>query len=405
VGIARDIPHAHSKAALGVGGGGFLPRPHRLGTLKTDQTTMTRRLQLFFLLPAFVCTREQIFFDYPIPNQPLMEGDLLVSTQGVTDSRARLCFYQEDELESFGCANDRFVKVKGLAPGTYNFTVRLQKNLPEQQAGKPLRFHSNRHEPVASTQLHIVDSSEPHIREEWLDQVEFGDTSKLGLEIASKYIGAVKKSMQRAMINQSKLSGTLGNFVMDIEGMSGSGFRHFLNNLCAEKEWNYLEIGNWKGSTACSCLAHNSVNAVFVDNWSQFKGPKDVFAENLQRCKEGNQVQTFDQSCWEMASELEQMPKFNLYLFDGPHTKADHYNAIAVFARFLEDVSIILVDDWNYPNVREATLRAIKDEKLVVMYKLELIAVESYWTDYGFWRKTNWHNGLGVFVVSKVPVT
>jgi hypothetical protein len=140
-----------------------------------------------------------------------------------------------------------------------------------------------------------------------------------------------------------------------------------------------------------------------VDNWSQFKGPRDIFEENLQRCEGVNRVQTFDQSCWDpdLAKTLQQMPKFNLYLFDGPHTEEDHYNAISKFAQVLDDVSIVLVDDWNYPTVRTATLKAIDEMNMVVMYKQELIAVESYWNDNGLWRKTKWHNGLGVFVLSK----
>jgi hypothetical protein len=87
------------------------------------------------------------------------------------------------------------------------------------------------------------------------------------------------------------------------------------------------------------------------------------------------------------------MPKFNLYLFDGAHTEEDHYNAIARFAQVLDDVSIVLVDDWNYPTVRTATLKAIDETNMVVMYKQELISVESYWNDNVFGERRSGTTG------------
>ena len=70
----------------------------------------------------------------------------------------------------------------------------------------------------------------------------------------------------------------------DIEGMSGRRYRLFINALMGLiPNPRYLEVGVWAGSTLCSAIAGNKVQAVAIDNWSQFAGPRERFLENLKQ--------------------------------------------------------------------------------------------------------------------------
>ena len=45
----------------------------------------------------------------------------------------------------------------------------------------------------------------------------------------------------------------LPDYVVNMEGMSGIKHRYWINNFISHpEEPRYLEIGSWKGSTACS---------------------------------------------------------------------------------------------------------------------------------------------------------
>lgn len=69
-------------------------------------------------------------------------------------------------------------------------------------------------------------------------------------------ISHVKESIEKAKNGISKLY----QGILNIEGMSGSKIRHFLNNVCSFKGVNYLEIGCWKGSTLVSAAYNNETN-------------------------------------------------------------------------------------------------------------------------------------------------
>lgn len=57
-----------------------------------------------------------------------------------------------------------------------------------------------------------------------------------------------------------------------IDGMSGQSYRYVLNKMLS-LEKNYLEVGTWRGSTACAALDGNRISAWLIDDWSEFGGP------------------------------------------------------------------------------------------------------------------------------------
>ena len=53
------------------------------------------------------------------------------------------------------------------------------------------------------------------------------------------------------------------------------------------------------------------------------------------------------------------LPPFDLYFFDGPHSTESHYNSILLYNHLASPVYILVVDDWNFPSVKEGTVKGI----------------------------------------------
>ena len=95
------------------------------------------------------------------------------------------------------------------------------------------------------------------------------------------YVDFLKESFEKCLNYESKLP----SWILELEGMSGKKYRHFINNLINfVPNCKYLEIGCWKGSTLCSALYNNNVIAYTVDNWGEFGGPKVEFQNNVKKC-------------------------------------------------------------------------------------------------------------------------
>lgn len=97
---------------------------------------------------------------------------------------------------------------------------------------------------------------------------------------------ALFTAFQRANTRAVSLPAT----VRDVEGMSGQRYRDLINVLIGSvANARYLEVGSWAGSTATAALFGNTVNAVCIDNWSQFGGPRDAFVANTGRVLSSSQ--------------------------------------------------------------------------------------------------------------------
>ena len=87
-------------------------------------------------------------------------------------------------------------------------------------------------------------------------------------EFEHQYIDAVKNSFNKALNCESKLP----PWILNIQGMSGKKYRHFINNLFSSiLNCRYLEIGSWKGSTLCSAIFNNRISSdikcELIDGW------------------------------------------------------------------------------------------------------------------------------------------
>ena len=218
-----------------------------------------------------------------------------------------------------------------------------------------------------------------------LDRAEETSISIDGDFEKNSYSKNLKKSFFQALAMNTKLS----DEIKFMPGMSGKKYRYFVNNLISLiDDARYLEIGCWAGSTACSALYGNTVKALCIDDWSQFSDPKTInpslnvtnpkssFHANIKKIISEKIDFKFIESDFRKI-DYKEVGKFNIYVFDGPHEVKDHYDGIDIVQSALDEVFVLIIDDWNMPHVREGTLKAIDDLNIKVISKIEIMTTQN----------------------------
>jgi hypothetical protein len=214
----------------------------------------------------------------------------------------------------------------------------------------------------------------------------------------------ITKSFYMAFNNNSKIDQTTneGQEILNYKGMSGKKTRHLYNNILNTENAKYLEIGTWYGSSSISAIYKNDLNALFIDNWSQFGGDKNIFQDAIEKyiTKDSN-CMLLESDCWKV--NLKKIRNdFNIYLYDGGHTEEDHFQALNYYYNNLDDQFIFMVDDWCWGDVRDGTWRAIDTLNLKVRFCHEiLLSPEEHENFPKHLGKDNWWNGIAIFVLEK----
>jgi hypothetical protein len=215
------------------------------------------------------------------------------------------------------------------------------------------------------------------------------------MDLVNTYKTLVDTAFQNAENNISKIT----DEIIAIDGMSGKKTRHFYNNLLNTDDARYLEIGTWKGSSVCSAMCNNKAKVICIDNWSEFGGPKDEFLVNFEKFKGENDATFIENDCYKI--DISILPKFNIYMYDGNHTNDSHNNALLHYYDCLDDIFIFIVDDWNWEDVRNGTMKSIKKMNLKVLYEKEIrLTWNNSHTDQPEARDT-WWNGIYVSILQK----
>ncbi len=206
----------------------------------------------------------------------------------------------------------------------------------------------------------------------------------------------VETAFEKAVKGESKLT----DKILKMEGMSGKKTRHLYNNLLNKDGIRYLEIGSWKGSSACSAMYGNRAEVFCIDNWSQFSGPKSEFYRNFNAYRGENSAQFLEQDCFTV--DVTQLPKFNIYLYDGDHARVSHYNALIHYYECLDDIFIYIVDDWNWKDVRDGTYESFKQLNVSVLYEKEVKTTDDdTHPPWGSEKQQDWHNGTYIAILQK----
>jgi hypothetical protein len=182
--------------------------------------------------------------------------------------------------------------------------------------------------------------------------------------------------------------------ILALEGMSGLKTRHLYNNLVAFDGARYLEIGCWKGSTLAAAMYLNNAKIVAIDDFSDFEDgtAKKTLLDIIETYKGSNSVRFLEKDCFQVDSAS--LPKFNIYMYDGDHSKESHFKALTHYYNCLDDTFIFIVDDWNWQQVKTGTIEAIHTLNLKVLHKIQ-IESDSYPDKEGYW------NGVLICVLQK----
>jgi len=214
---------------------------------------------------------------------------------------------------------------------------------------------------------------------------------------ASPLVASLQAAFNQALAGHCELDPA----VLEMDGMSGKKYRMLINHLIKGLENpRYLEIGTWAGSTLCSAINGNSVRATAIDNWSEFGGPKAQFLKNLERFQTPNANVSFLEKDFRSV-DYTQLGRFNVYMFDGPHTAADQFDGIALVQPALDDEFILIVDDWNHTPAREGTLQALHKLNLSIVHSCEIRTTLDGSHPAVARQASDWHNGYLIAVVAK----
>jgi hypothetical protein len=189
--------------------------------------------------------------------------------------------------------------------------------------------------------------------------------------------------------------------VADIPGMSSPKVCLLLNRLVSRMDpgEHYLEIGTWQGRTLLSAAMHNRGRlCVACDKfraYGRYTGlgfrARRALRRNLDRYAEDRAtVHFYDMS----SSKFFSSPRFEgtvgVFFYDGDHSYRGTRDSIAAGARWLSERAALLVDDWNVPRIRQATLDGLEDASVRILWHRALD---------GDHTERTWWNGLGAFYV------
>jgi hypothetical protein len=212
------------------------------------------------------------------------------------------------------------------------------------------------------------------------------------------YISLIESAYQTALKEDSKVC----KEILDMDGMTGKMTRHFYNAVCSSPDTRYLEIGTWKGSSICSAMYKNTGKFICIDNFSEFSqaSTRVELLKNLTTFRGDTDVTFIEENSFEV--NLNELPKFNIYLYDGDHSREAHVKALTYYISCLDDTFIFIIDDWNWYDIRYATKDAIEQLGLKVLYYKEICTTyDNTHPEPDNPEKIKWHNGMGIYVLQK----
>jgi len=147
-----------------------------------------------------------------------------------------------------------------------------------------------------------------------------------------------------------------------IEGMSTIANAWIINQIASglDKDQNYVNIGCWKGFSLIAGMINTTCKVFGVDNFSWVDAPRDEFYKNFNNYKNNEKHFFHDGDYVNFLKEWEKKNEYiDFYFFDGPHTYKDQYQSLELASNFFKTGTLILIDDTNWEEPREATMNFI----------------------------------------------
>lgn len=147
-----------------------------------------------------------------------------------------------------------------------------------------------------------------------------------------------------------------------IEGMSTIANAWIINQIASSlnENQNYVNIGCWKGFSLIAGMINTKCSVFGVDNFAWKEQGKKEFIENFNKNADTKKHYFYEGDYLKFLQDWEKNKKFiDFYFYDGPHSFKDQYESLEIGSAFFRSGTIILVDDTNWDEPREATLEFI----------------------------------------------
>ena len=227
------------------------------------------------------------------------------------------------------------------------------------------------------------------------------DQDEISIKLVGDFSSPLADKLQKATVAALELDHKLPDSVRLMSGMSGKKYRYLINNLISFiTDTRYLEVGSWKGSTACAAMHGNKCKVTCIDNWShQGTDNQDFFNNTKESLSDDIDFTVIEKDFREV--DYNSIGKYNLYFFDGPHEEKDQYDGVALTQDALDHEYILIVDDYNAKQVQKGTQDAIKDLNLKVLASVTVLSSIDGESPTVHHEKSEWHNGYYIAVIRK----
>jgi Methyltransferase domain len=124
---------------------------------------------------------------------------------------------------------------------------------------------------------------------------------------------------------------------------------------CMKPDTSFVNVGVWNGFTLLSGMLGNpDKRCVGVDNFSEFGGPREQFLSRFNSYK--SEAHHFYDADYRDYFENSHSGEIGFYIYDGNHSYENQMAGLKTAEPFLGQGAIVLVDDTNGVEPRQATL-------------------------------------------------
>jgi hypothetical protein len=181
--------------------------------------------------------------------------------------------------------------------------------------------------------------------------------------------------------------------VLDMPRMESFAIGSILNRgvRSLRPEEAFVNVGVWNGfSFLCGLRGNPDKRCIGVDNFSQLGSPRKAFMARFEEHR-GPAHRFFDMDYEDYFSAEHQGP-IGLYFYDGHHAYEHQLRGLRIAEPFFADDCVVLVDDTNWIEPREATLDFIAQSERGYEILLDVQTAGG--------SHPTWWNGLIVFQAS-----
>jgi predicted O-methyltransferase YrrM len=177
------------------------------------------------------------------------------------------------------------------------------------------------------------------------------------------------------------------NVIKSIHCMSRPRLYALLNAIVSSMEPGeiYTEVGTYQGGSLISALLGNDAHAVGVDNFAEFSTTNSYSRTlaNLVHFGVDDRVTLLNMGYAEYFASLDPETKIDVYYYDGAHGYEPQLAGMEAGWPFLKPGSVVIADDFLYPEVNRAINQFITNhaEHVKILFAIDSLndCDETYW--------------------------